>query len=347
VQIDQPSGVIDVPRKRAISFSLQAATEPEVTKKITSETFDSWDHQSAEYHSRVATFAALGNSPYAYGLNDMMYYGSFMNAGGCGQMWRPFFASAGWDPYSNGTWAWYQNTGYSWVSPYPWAWTPYHYGSWTYCPNVGWGWMPGGAWNGLNNVVGAPSTAAPVKLQPWPHRPVDPPRLGHPTLTQVNVRPVVESNMGSNDSFVFRRDSAGLGIPREGLGKLNGFSHSAVQRGTASTPVFLTADSAAHPAGRVAAPGGNLAPIMVHRGQTTAPTALSPMPTNAGIGHPSNASQGSGASAPRSTSPGSASGGAHTGGGGFSGGGGYTGGGMSGGGAHPSGAGGGGAGGHH
>jgi hypothetical protein len=345
VHIDQPGGAIDVPRKKTISFSLQAATEPEVKKEIASETFDSWDHQSAEYHARAATFTALGNAPYAYGLNDMMYYGSFMNAGGCGQMWRPYFASAAWDPYSNGTWAWYQNAGYSWVSPYPWGWTPYHYGSWSYCPNIGWGWIPGGGWNGLNNVAAVSGTAAPVNLQPLPHRPVDPPRQGHPTLTPVNVRPVVESNIGANDSFVFRRDSAGLGIPREGLGKLDGFSHNAVQHGTASTPVFLTAESAAHPGGRTAAQGGNLAPVMVHRGQTSAPNTLSPMPSNSGAGHPGNASQGSAASTPRSASPGPVSGGAHTGGGG--GGGQMGGGGMNGGGAHPSSAGAGNAGTHH
>ena len=68
-------------------------------------------------------------------------------------MWRPYFASAAWDPYSNGVWAWYQGAGYSWVSPYPWGWTPYHFGSWSYCSGAGWGWQPGGSWNGLNNVI--------------------------------------------------------------------------------------------------------------------------------------------------------------------------------------------------
>ena len=150
----------------------------------------------------------------------MGYYGSFMNAGGCGSMWRPYFASAAWDPYANGTWAWYQGAGYSWVSPYPWGWTPYHYGSWAYCPGVGYGWLPGGTWNGLNNIAaGGPVISGPVKGPiSAPVRPMRPPVKGGPSLMVVSRTPLVRSEAGSDDSFVARRDSAGLGVPREGLG---------------------------------------------------------------------------------------------------------------------------------
>jgi len=142
----------------------------------------------------------------------MAYYGSFVNAGGCGSMWRPYFASAAWQPYSNGSWAWYQGAGYSWVSPYPWAWTPYHSGSWAYCDNVGWGWMPGGGgWNGLNNVAVTP-TVIPSGGNGGggnggriPHRPTLPPSPHSPSVVAVNTKPLAGSEIASS-SFVFRKD---------------------------------------------------------------------------------------------------------------------------------------------
>jgi hypothetical protein len=166
-----------------------------------------------------------------------MYYGNFANIGGCGTMWRPYFASAAWDPYSNGAWAWYGGVGYSWVSPYPWGWTPYHYGAWSFCPGTGWGWMPGGTWMGLNNTAGFAGLKGPITT---PKVPIHAPRLGEPGLLMVNQKPLIQSEVNSS-SFVFRRDSAGLGIPRDELGKLNKFSEHAMAHGTASTPVYIEA----------------------------------------------------------------------------------------------------------
>jgi hypothetical protein len=285
VHLTGPDGDMVLPDKRTVDVSLAAAGEPKVTKQIAEESFDSWDKQSSEYHARVASLSAVGNAPYAYGTNDLAYYGSFMNAGGCGTMWRPYFASAAWDPYANGAWAWYPNAGYSWVSPYPWGWMPYHYGSWSFCPGMGWGWMPGGAWNGLMNTPAVTGTAGSgsgggfigVPRAPI-HPPMQPPGPRQPTLLEVNMRPLVTSTMGTNNSFVFRRDSAGLGIPREGLGKLEGFSHSTVQHGLTTTPVYLTAGPAGGLPGRGnerMAAGSNLAPVMIHRGAAPPPMSTS------------------------------------------------------------------------
>src|SRR5487761_2303294 len=133
VRINDPSGTMDVPRKKTVKFQLLEQEQPKVTKDIAPDAFDTWDKNSSAYHARTASLMAVASAPYAYGINDMSYYGSFMDAGGCGSMWRPYFASAAWDPYSNGAWAYYQGAGYSWVSPYPWGWAPYHYGSWSFC----------------------------------------------------------------------------------------------------------------------------------------------------------------------------------------------------------------------
>jgi hypothetical protein len=260
LRIDEPSGAMEVSRNKTITFNLQGqghdqnGAQPTVAKNVEEYLqLDSWDKKEAEYHTLTASASALNSSPYAYGLSDMGYYGSFMNAGSCGSMWRPYFASAAWDPYSNGIWAWYQGAGYSWVSPYPWGWTPYHYGSWAYCPGVGYGWQPGGAWNGLNNVATFAPGNRPVH---FPVRPARPPIAGERTLTVVNLKPLVRSEAASEDSFLFRKDSAGLGVPREGLGNLNKLSQHALDRGTATRDVYMSGPFSPTANGRPEGAGG-------------------------------------------------------------------------------------------
>lgn len=278
VRIEGPGGSTDVPKKKTVTFpSLDQAAQPIVAKNVVPAALDSWDKDAAERHAQSSN-SAFG-SPYSYGLSDMMYYGSFMNAGGCGSMWRPYFASAAWNPYSNGVWAWYQGAGYSWVSPYPWGWTPFHFGSWSYCSGTGWGWRPGGAWNGLNNtaaLVSGGGGGAAVVSPGSPARPIGPtrpPGPGEPTLKVMNLRPLVWSQAVSADSFVFRKDSAGLGIPREGMGRLNRLSQNTINRGTATTPIYLTAPSPTLRNGRSV--GEGIVPTSIHRGSAPADTQMS------------------------------------------------------------------------
>jgi hypothetical protein len=270
-RVEGPSGATDIGRKETATFHFAGQSQPTVARQIASESYDSWDKDSTGYHARTAAMGALSSTPYAYGLNDMMYYGSFMDAGGCGMMWQPYFTSASWDPYSNGALAYYPGAGYSWVSPYPWAWTPYHYGSWSFCPGTGWGWRPGGAWNGLNNTAVLSGGGGPIRFRP----PSAPPAAGELTLTLVNLKPLVRSEVASTDSFVFRKDSAGLGIPRDTLGKLDKFSRQVVERGSSSTHIYLSAPSSGVAAGR--ATSSALAPVSIHRGYSPSasePTAM-------------------------------------------------------------------------
>lgn len=270
VQVADAKGEQDIPKKKTVTFQLQDQNAPEVAKDVAQAPFDSWDKQSAEYHARSAYYSSLSSSPYAYGVNDMMYYGSFMDASSsCGSMWRPYFASAAWDPYSNGAWAYYSGAGYSWVSPYPWGWTPYHYGSWSFCPGTGWGWMPGGSWNGLNNIAMmmnpmTPTTATGsggIGARPIP--PGQPPRAGESTIIGVNKAPLVRSGIASGDTFLFRRDSAGMGIPRETLGKLDKLSRQADEKGFAHAPIYISAPA---PVANGARPSNTMAPQTLHRG---------------------------------------------------------------------------------
>jgi hypothetical protein len=250
VQLAEADQATEVSRKHTATFALAENTQPLVAKGIESESLldsesesrlDSWDKNLDEYHSRRASMSSFGGVPYSYGVSDMLYYGAFDNAGGCGMMWRPYFASAAWNPYDNGTWAYYSGAGYSWVSPYPWAWTPYHYGSWSFCPGTGWGWMPGGSWMGLNNIAAVSPAVMPangIAVKRFPVAPL-PPRLGQKTsLISVNHKTLVQSGVDSKGSFVFRKDSAGLGVPRHVLGNLRGFSRHADQRGMATMPIY-------------------------------------------------------------------------------------------------------------
>ena len=271
LQIADASGaVVNVPKKKTVTFDLLQHQQPTVAKDILPEPYDQWDHTAVDYHARVANSSAFNGSPYSYGTNDMMYYGSFADGCGMGMMWRPYFASAAWDPYSNGAWAWYQGAGYSWVSPYPWGWMPYHYGSWAFCPGTGWGWMPGGMWNGLNNYafipqggggVGSGGVGHPIRHPPSMPRP---PRANEPGLLAVNSAPVVKSGLTSSSVFEFRKDSAGLGIPRDSFGKLDKYSQHVETHGTVNEHVYFNAPTPVVAGGRTTS-----APVMagsMHRG---------------------------------------------------------------------------------
>ena len=269
---------LDIPKKKTVTFDLLQHQQPQLAKDILPEPYDSWDQTATGYHSRVANMSSFNGSPYSYGVNDLAYYGNFVDGcGGGGMMWRPYFASAAWDPYSNGAWAWYQGAGYSWVSPYPWGWMPYHYGSWSFCNGVGWGWMPGGMWNGLNNIAmmspqntilggGGINRRLPIV-------PIKPPAGGQLSMLAVNSKPLVRSELTARDSFSFRQDSAGMGIPRGDFGKLNKFSEQAQHHGMVNQQIYLNAPAQAMPGGRptnTAVLAGSL-----HRGSAPPPASAS------------------------------------------------------------------------
>ncbi len=201
--IDTPHGPVEVSKKKTVTLLAADDINPTVAKNVSADPFDAWDKQSTEYHARAAAYSAFGNSPYAYGVSDMMYYGAFANVGGCGSMWRPYFASAAWDPYSAGAWAYYSGAGYSWA--------------------------------------------------------------GEPSMIAVISKPIVRSEMSNSNSFVFRKDSAGLGIPRGDLGQLNKFSDHAVLKGTASTSVYVSAGSSAG-SGGMRAGTASMGAVSIHRG---------------------------------------------------------------------------------
>jgi uncharacterized membrane protein YgcG len=306
-----------VGKKKALLFDPANSAPPTLLSKNEKGPYDDWDKRSVEYHQHLAPSGGnYASVPYAYGLADMNYYGAFTSVGGCGMMWQPYLASANWSPYANGTWAWYPGAGYSWVSPYPWGWTAFHSGSWNYCPSRGWGWQPGSQWNGLRNAPLVKLPSGPNRLRP-PMRPIP---LG-PTIVAVNEKPLVASKLNEKDSFVFRKDSAGLGVPRGTFGKLNHISSGAVQHGSVERPAYVTSMTTGRPL-------GNDTGMAANRG-VNGVTATHTMPVGS-HSSPGMQSHSSGSPGGMSNSGGHSMGSS---GGSFGGGGGHMGGGPSGGGA--------------
>ena len=304
VHVDGAAGAMDVAKKKTATFDMTAGSEPKVANEVAKTDFDGWDHDASSYHSKVASLmgsnSAYGfGSPYAYGLSDMAYYGNFMNSGGCGMgmMWRPYFATAAWDPFANGTWAWYQGAGYSWVSPYPWAWTPYHYGSWGYCPSLGWGWMPGGSWYGVDNVAAlTPATGKGITSGGGPRVPPPHAPMPHePTMLAIGTKPLTPSTVTSLTSFEFRKDSAGLGVPRETLGNLGKFSRETESRGVATARIYVNVPESGRLGG---ASSTAIITASIHRGY--APS--SPSSSSSSSWSPGSSFSNSSAGSSRSTS---------------------------------------------
>jgi hypothetical protein len=237
VAVDGSGAPQMVGKKQTLTLDVADPGSPvELAKKVEEGPFDGWDKDAQQYHDRYAKGNALlgGNG---YGISYLNYYGAFATVDGCGTFWQPYFVSASWSPYATGMWARYAG-GYSFVSPYQWGWLPFHSGGWSYCPSRGWGWQPGGSFVGVNNVAlvqtlrGAPAHI-PGGVLPRP------PADAKESIVVVNRQPLSISKPVSAESFVFQKDSAGLGVPRGSLGKLNGFSNDVARHGSANSHIYI------------------------------------------------------------------------------------------------------------
>ncbi len=165
------------------TFAIRGSAPGDV-KLASNPGIDSWDNWVNDRAGNILSGANLTqpytNAPFSYGLNDLSSYGSWFDCAGYGYGWQPWGASAGWAPFYNGYFDYYNGLGWTWISFEPWGWAPYHFGSWAYTPSCGgWMWMPGlyGFWNaapvifvrtGNGNLGWRPR---PVP-RPNPHRPL-------------------------------------------------------------------------------------------------------------------------------------------------------------------------------
>ncbi len=223
-----------------------------LAKSIETGPYDTFDHQrDSERQVMVAQQDAnsyLGNSFYG---GDLGYYGTWFNSP-YGDLWRPFGYGVGWSPFDYGSWAFYQGTGWNFVSGYPWGWLPYHYGNWVYVNGYGWGWRRPHHWGSFSAYNGlrsgalnaySGSASAPVAAA-IPRPPAYSGVAGRSTL--------VTAGAGSSAPFV---DPRGILIKKDAEALGAGFvPRSAVRSGTsysspvaATRPGLVTAQGAVHP----------------------------------------------------------------------------------------------------
>ena len=114
------------------------------------------------------------NVSYTYFYSSLAPYGSWINVGSCGLVWRPTACAVNreWRPYcDSGRWV-YSDCGWYWASTYSWGWAPYHYGRWLRHSHYGWCWAPKGTIPGSSSrlrVRPSPIAARAGAIR-WSHR---------------------------------------------------------------------------------------------------------------------------------------------------------------------------------
>jgi hypothetical protein len=121
---------------------LDGTTSPTVSSQP-AVPLDSWDQWNYDRTGRLIEAASARYvAPDTYGLNELDRYGTWRTVPTYGPVWRPNAVSAGWVPYSTGSWMRDPYYGWTWVDAAPWGWAPYHYGRWVHV-NGYWCWAPG------------------------------------------------------------------------------------------------------------------------------------------------------------------------------------------------------------
>jgi hypothetical protein len=265
VEIEGPSGKVEIAKRHSATFDLANNDSYALAKSFEEDASDDWDKQQTEYHDRYASNKTYNaQSPYAYGMSDLNYYGNYMNVPGYGWGWQPYFVGAGWSPYQDGGWAFYPGYGYMWVSAYPWGWTPYMYGNWAFVPGYGWIWQPGywNTWNALPRVVNPPRRT-----------PVPQPPVRSRQTVMVGRGLAVNSPAGPPRRLTINRDSAGLGVPR---GSVRSLDRVARESAKSDRPVVVTTNRSGQTSRSEPSFRGGSVPAVSSGAQTSAPASAPP-----------------------------------------------------------------------
>ncbi len=81
----------------------------------------------------------------SYFHQELSPYGRWVSSAAYGEVWYPTAVASGWQPYSDGEWA-YTDYGWTWVSYDRFGADPFHYGTWVWIDPYGWSWVPGYVW---------------------------------------------------------------------------------------------------------------------------------------------------------------------------------------------------------
>ena len=84
-----------------------------------------------------------------YNSESLNKHGRWLKLDKLGASWQPTNVPSGWCPYTNGSFQYSEDCGWTFISQEPWAWACYHYGRWTRVQSgCGWAWVPGKVWAG-------------------------------------------------------------------------------------------------------------------------------------------------------------------------------------------------------
>lgn len=131
---------LDVPEGKMLKLDMAPAERFHLLPEVSQLESDTW---SLTRDKLLAGDASRNRLPgLHYGLRDLDAAGEWIDTAEFGMAWKPKMA-AGWEPFRDGKWQWYEGLGYTWIGGESWGWLPYHYGRWMLQPSQGWIWAPG------------------------------------------------------------------------------------------------------------------------------------------------------------------------------------------------------------
>lgn len=179
---DNENLAADVHTNQTMRFDVLNPDEYQLLQSVAADTWDQWnsdrDEALAQLDDNETTARASTGNPDDPAWNDLDANGDWYDVPGYGQGWAPSDAGQDWDPYGAGSWGYYDNVGYTWISDYSWGWWPYHCGAWNWFDGFGWMWFPGdcglgeiGAdWYPYGVLWGVPpGYRSPRRPHPHPH----------------------------------------------------------------------------------------------------------------------------------------------------------------------------------
>jgi len=140
IRFSSPTAELDVQEGRTLRVEPAQSARFFLYNEVAVRETDRW---SEERDKALAAATSGAHAPgLRAGLADLDGGGTWIETADSGAVWKPK-AAAGWAPFRNGKWTWYDALGFTWTSADNWGWLPYHYGRWLQHESAGWVWVPG------------------------------------------------------------------------------------------------------------------------------------------------------------------------------------------------------------